>query len=164
MGLAEKSEDLDEFQKELAATRRLIEKHPEISCLLVNTTIAREEKEGFLEKVLPEKTSPLILNFIKVLIKKRRFQELGLIVETFKRLYEVRRGLQRVRVEASVALDETVSERLRRALEKKLSRRITLETFVRPELLGGLVLDFEGNQIDASFKTALRELKQKLLG
>jgi len=162
MGLVEKSADLEEFQKELAGTRQLIERHPEISCLLVNTTIAREEKEDFLEKVLPEETSSLLLNFIKVLIKKRRFRELGLIVETFKRLYEVRKGLQRVRVESPVPLDEIVRERLRRALEKKLNRKVTLETLVKPELVGGLVLDFEGNQIDGSFKTALQELKQKL--
>ena len=163
MSLAEKSENLEEFQRELIETRQLIEKYPEISCLLVNTTIAREEKEDFLEKVLPEKTRPLILNFIKVLIKKRRFQELGLIVETFRRLYEEHKGLQRVRVESPVALDEIVRERLRRALEKKLNREVILETLVKPELVGGLVLDFEGNQIDGSFKTALQELKQRLL-
>lgn len=162
-GLVEESGGLEAFHREFLETTGLMERYPEISYLLMNTTIAREEKEDFLEKILPEKTSPLLLNFIKVLIKKGRFQELGLIVETFERLYEEKNGLRRVRVESPIQLDDILQEKLKSALEKKWNRRVTLETVVRPDLLGGLVLDFDGNQIDGSFKTALYELKQRLL-
>ena len=86
--LAEGEEELEAIYLDLIETAQLIERHSEISCLLMNTTIAREEKEDFLEKILPKKTSPLLLNFIKVLVKKRRFQDLDLIREEFRRLYE----------------------------------------------------------------------------
>ena len=129
----------------------------------MNTTIAREEKEDFLEKILPEKTSSLLLNFMKVLVKKRRFQDFSLIVDKFDHLYEQKRGIQHVRVEAPILLDPVLQEKLRGALRKKLRKEILLETVTNPEILGGLILDFEGVQIDGSYRTALHELKQKLL-
>ena len=154
---------LDEIDRGFQETNRLIEKHPEISNLLMNTTIARDEKEDFLDKILPENTPSLLVNFIKVLIKKRRFQELGLIVGTYHRLYEEKKGIRHVRVTAAFPLDEMLQEKLKGALQKKLSGQISLETETRPDLLGGMILDFGGTQIDGSFKTALHELKQKLL-
>jgi len=163
LALAEPRGELDRIEKELAEAGTFIGRHPEISRLLRNTTLSREEKEDFLEKVLPPGLSSLVVNFLKVLIKKKRFQDLPTVQEKFHRLYEQKRGLQRVRVETPIPLDESILEKLRRVLEKKVNRRVTLETTVDPEILGGFVLDFDGTQIDGSFRTGLHELKQKLL-
>lgn len=161
--LAQGAGELEAVQRELLETTELVGRYPEISYLLRNTTIAREEKEDFLEKILPEKISAVVLNFVKVLIKKRRFQDLGLIQEEFRHLYEEKKGMQRVRVESAVPLDDLLQTKLKQALEKRTGREIFLETAVRPELLGGLVLDFVGSRIDGSYRTALQELKQSLL-
>ena len=52
-GLAETGKALDTIQRELREATELVAQHPEISHLLMNTTIAREEKEDFVEKILP---------------------------------------------------------------------------------------------------------------
>jgi len=162
--LAEQVGESDTIQREFLETTELVAKHPEISNLLMNTTIAREEKEDFVEKVLPAKTSHLLVNFIKVLIRKKHFQDLGLIAEKFQDFYEKKKGVQRVQVESPIQLDEFLRNRLRQVLEKRMKREIILETSVNPEILGGLILDFEGTQIDASYRTVLKELKQTLRG
>lgn len=161
--LAQGRGELGEIEKGFAEAHELVRRHPEISHLILNATISREEKGDFIEKILPKGTAPLLVNFLKVLIKKRRFQELPLIQERFHRLYEKKAGLQRVRVESPIPLDEILQGKLRSMLEKKLKRTVYLELQIHPELLGGLVLDFDGTQIDGSFKTALHELKQRLL-
>ena len=161
--LAEESGQVERTEKELAQAAERVERYPEISYLLRNNTISREEKEDFLEKILPSGFSPLLINFIKVLVKKGRFAELALIREKFHKFYEEKQGLQRVRVETAVALDKVLQERLRKVLEKRLARTVYLETEVNPEILGGLILDFDGTQLDGSFRTALHELKQRLV-
>jgi len=161
--LAEKSGQLEAIHAELAEAKALAEKYPEVTHLLMNTTIAREEKEDFLEKIIPQKTSGLLVNFLKVLIKKGRFRDLALVQEKFEQLYEEKKGIQRVRVESPLPLDDKLRKRLRDMLEKKLRREIHLEASVNRELLGGLVLDFGGTQIDGSLRTVLNELKQRLL-
>ena len=161
--LTEKENQLDRMEKELAGAVELVKRHPEISHLLMNATISREEKEDFIEKILPKDSSHLLVNFLKVLIKKRRFQDLALIREQFHRLFEEKKGIQRVRVQAPIPLSEILQERLRRVLEKKLNRKVYLEAAHDPEILGGLILDFDGTRMDGSFRTQLAELKQRLL-
>lgn len=161
--LAEEAGETARIEKELKEAGRLVEKHREISNLLMNNTISREEKEDFIEKILSEGTSSLLVNFIKVLVKKRRFQSLSIIQEEFHKLYEEKEGIQQVQVTSAIPLGEIVQEKLRKTLEKKLNKKIYLQTTVNPEILGGLVLDFKGNQIDGSFRSVLQELKQRLI-
>lgn len=161
--LAQGRGELEGTEKGLAQALEFIERHPEISRLLGNPTLSQPEKEDFLEKVLPEGNSSLLIHFLKLLVKKKRFQDLPLIQEKFRRLCEEKKGVQRVRVEAPIRLKEALLEKLREVLRKKLNRKVYLETSVNPAILGGWVLDFDGTQIDASFRTALYELKQKLL-
>ena len=161
--LAGEADLLDKIEKELLEAAALTARHPEISNLVRNTTISREEKEDFIQKILPPGFSTLVVNFIKVLILKKRFRDLPLIRDRFHRLYEEKRGLQKVRVESAVALTGALEEKLRRALEKKLDRKVTLESSINPALLGGLVLDFDGARIDGSYRTALQGLKQILM-
>lgn len=162
-GLAEAPQQLEALENELAQAKELVRRHSEIPHLLMNATLSPKEKEDFLEKILPEGTSRLLVDFLKVLVKKRRFPLLRLIQEQFHRLYEEKKGLQRVRVSAAICLDEPIQERLRKALEKRLNRKVTLEVTQDPGLLGGLVLDFDGKRIDASFRTRLDELRQRLV-
>ena len=161
--LAEERGELDKIEEEFKEVVQLAKRHPEISRLVLNSTLSREEKEDFLEKILPREFSTLLKNFLKVLIRKKRFQDLPLIQEKFHRLYEEKKGLQRVRVLTPIPLNEILQEKLRQVLGKKLKREIYLEMAQDPEILGGFVLDFDGTQMDASFRSRLQELKQKLL-
>lgn len=161
--LAGEANRLDKIEKELLDTVALTARHPEILNLVRNTTISREEKEDFIGKILPPGFSSLLVNFLKVLVRKKRFPDLPLIQDRFHRLYEEKRGLQKVRVESAVALTGALEEKLRRALEKKLNRKVTLESSTNPALLGGLVLDFDGARIDGSYRTALEGLRQILM-
>lgn len=163
LALADERGQLESMDKELTRAWELTREHPEISRLLAHTTLSQEEKEDFLEKILAHGFSSLLVDFLKVLVKKKRFEDLALIQEKFHRLTEEKMGLQRVRVETPVPLAKGLLEKLGRVLEKKLNRKVYFETSVNPQILGGLVLDLDGQQMDGSFRTALHELKQKLL-
>lgn len=162
--LAEEAGILERVDREFSEAAAWVRQCPEISILLRNTTISHGEKEDFIRKVFPKEFSSLLIHFIKVLVRKKRFGELSSIQEQFHHLYQEKEGIQPVRVESPVPLGKTLEEKLQSVLGKKLNRKIILETAVKPELLGGLVLDFKGNQIDASYRTALLELKQTLIG
>jgi F-type H+-transporting ATPase subunit delta len=60
-------------------------------------------------------------------------------------------------------LTDALREKLLAALRKRLGADIRLLERTDPSLIGGLVLRFEGREIDGSFKSRLIELKQKLL-
>lgn len=161
--LAEEKDLVETAHRELTEALESLKRYPEISHLLGNATVSREEKEDFIQKVLPSSFSATVVHFLKLLVRKGRFQDLPLVWEKFRRLYEEKEGTQRVKVESPLPLSSHLEDRLIKALQKKLGKKIQLETSVNPGLLGGLVLDFDGTRIDGSFQKSLQELRERLL-
>ena len=161
-GLAEKQGELEAIDAQLLATRALLERSREISHLVMNSTIAFAEKEDFIGKIISG--SPLLVNFLKVLIKKKRFGLVAKIQEDFHLLLEKRQGIRQVEAVTAEGLSAENTEKLKTVLKKKLRSEIRLTVTTDPGLIGGLVLRFEGLEINGSYKQRLEELRQALLG
>ncbi len=68
--LAEERDELPKAEQDLTSVSRVLEEHPQILRIVGNSTISTEEKEATLEKIFSQNVSPLVLNFLKLLIKK----------------------------------------------------------------------------------------------
>jgi F-type H+-transporting ATPase subunit delta len=86
--LAKERGTLPRVDANLAEVRGLLVKHPEITHLVLNSTISQAEKEDFLAKILPADVDILALNFLKLLVKKKRFREFPAAQAAFHELYE----------------------------------------------------------------------------
>lgn len=161
-GLAGEKGLLDRIEKDFKTAVVLIGKHPEISHLVLNTTISIVEKEDFLDKIFGADVTTLFIQFIKVLIKKKRFAEFLLIREDFHAFYEKKMGIQEVQVITAVPLSGTLEKKLTETLTKKFRAEIRLLAEVKPDIIGGIILRFNSLEINASFRRHLTELEQKL--
>ena len=161
--LAEKAGEIDKIDDQLMAMQQLVDKHHEITNLVSNSTITLAEKEDFIGKIAPADTSSLLINFLKVLIKKKRFRELTAIQEAFHRRYEKMRRIEEVTVISAVPLSDENSAKLAETLKRKLKFDIQLIAKIHPQMIGGLILRFGGQEINASFRSRLDELEQLLM-
>lgn len=161
--LAEERGELEQTDRYFAEVRKVVERHPEISHLVLNSTISFEEKEDFIEKVLPAAATKLVLHFVKVLIRKRHFRDVAEIQEKFHQLYEAKQGIQEVIVISAVPLPDGTVQKLKAILKKKLAAEIRLEKQTDPKILGGLILRFNGTELNGSFLGRLEKMRQQLL-
>ena len=162
-GLAKERNEIQKIEKDFTQLAALLKKHPEITRLVINSTISQTEKEDFLDKILPPEFSKTLVQFAKVLVHKRRFAQIAFIQEAFHRFYEEKQGIQEVRVLTPIPLSSLAEEKLIRALKKKLNSDVYLIPETDPGLVGGMILRFGGMEIDASYKNRLLELRQKLM-
>ena len=106
--------------------------------------------------------SPLIRNFIYVVIDHRRIAMIGEIREAFELQLDERLGFVRAEVTSAAALDQA---RLGANLESELSRltgkRMRLRFDVDPALLGGVVARIGSTVYDGSVRGELRQLAKK---
>jgi F-type H+-transporting ATPase subunit delta len=160
--LAVQSNQLDKIDDQLVALCKLVADHHEINHLVSNSTIALAEKEDFLGKIVSQDTLSLLLNFLKVLVKKRRFKELPSIQKEFHRLYEKNRKIEEVRVVTAVPLSPANAAKLEKVLGQKLKSDITLISETDPNMIGGIILRYGGQEINASFRARLENLHQLL--
>lgn len=153
---------VDSVERDLALVQGMLESHPEISHLLLNSTISLAEKQDFLVKVLPADLMPLTLSFLKTLIRKRRFAEFAFIQKAFHERYETAKGIQEVTATTAFPMSDTIRVKLVDLLKRKLNLEIRLLEEVDPRILGGLLLRFGGKLVDGSYRTRLEEIEQQL--
>ncbi len=161
--LAQGKNVVAEMDRELEALGAIIKKNPSILHLVLNSAISNEEKEGFLSRVLGQTVSPLLMNFLKVLLKKNRFKELESIQLEFHSFHEKKQGIQEVKVISAVPLNSENKNRLQTMLEKQWNTKIRMSSVLDPKILGGLILRFNNQQIDGSYRNRLEMLRQQLL-
>jgi len=163
LNLARQDGLLDAVDKDLAAVRALLEKHPEITHLVLNSTITQAEKEDFLGKIFGTSIAPLTLRFMKLLVKKNRFQEFEGIQEVFHRLFEKERGVQQVTAISARPLSAEAQKKLQDLLARKLGTKVSIIWQTDASMIGGLVLRLGDREINASFRNRLADIRQQLM-
>ena len=161
--LALQSDELEKIDRDFLKLTELLDRHPEISHLVLNSTIPPAEKEDFLDKVFHAEVSRLLINLVKVLIRKKRFAQIREIQERYHELFEKKRGIQEVRVITALPLSNAGEEKLKKALQHKLKAEIRLLGETDPSILGGMILRFDGTEVNTSFRNRLAELRQILI-
>ena len=82
------------------------------------------------------------------------------MVRDYEELARESRGESVAVVTSAVPLTEAQTVELRRKLEKKLARKITIQCREDPGLIGGLRVEVDGRVIDGSIRNKLEEIKE----
>jgi F-type H+-transporting ATPase subunit delta len=150
---------------QLAAIEGVIRESPELRIALLTPAIQNSRKRAVMSKLLEETGgSPLIRNFINVVIDHRRIGIISDIREAFELQLDERLGFVRAEVSSAAPLNEQLGAELESELSKLTGKRMRLRFDVNPELLGGVVARIGSKVYDGSIRGELRELGRKLTG
>ena len=81
---------------------------------------------------------------------------------SFKKLYFEESRIVEVEVITTQQLSDGLYTKLKSALEKKLSKSVILDTKIDTSILGGIVINYDNKQLDASLKTKLADIKKSI--
>ena len=129
----------------------------------MNPTIGLGDKISIIDEVFKESISTVIKNFIKVLIEKNRFSAFKYIVMEYKHELDLINGLERVEVISAVEIKGEAKERLKKKLEEKLKKSVTLNFEQDPEIIAGLVIRIGDSVIDNSVRHKLEDLSKNMI-
>jgi F-type H+-transporting ATPase subunit delta len=105
----------------------------------------------------------LVVEFLKLLLLKKRLFHLRDIVEQFEQLVEDDQGIVRARVTTAVPLEDAETQALVRSLEESLHKKIHAVTNVDPTIIGGVVVKVGDRVADRSVARMLAVMKEQLL-
>ncbi len=106
--------------------------------------------------------SPVAQNLISLVIRQGRETQMKNIAQEFINKVEDLQGIQRVSLTTATALtDDNVREILRTSGLVNGDRQFDLKVNMNPEILGGYVLRVGDQQVDASVRTKLNQLRKE---
>jgi F-type H+-transporting ATPase subunit delta len=150
---------------QLAAVEALIDQSTELRTALLTPAIPTTRKRAVMAKLLEQTgASPLIRNFVYVVIGHRRIGLIGEIRQAFELQLDERLGYVRAEVSSASALNAELSAGLESELSKLTGKRMRLKFDVDPSLVGGVVARIGSTVYDGSVRGELRELGKKLAG
>ena len=105
--------------------------------------------------------SPVAKNIIRLIIKQGRESQLKGIAQEFINKVEDIKGTQRISLTSASKLSEQNIQKIIADSKMVNVSNYDLETIIKPEILGGYILRVGDQQIDASVKTQLNNIKKE---
>ncbi len=163
MSLAQSQNLTDYFGETFRSLESLMEESPEFKEFVANPVIKGEDKKAVLKQVMGGDANPYLINFLMLLVDKRRIIFLQQIVEQYLSLL---RELNQVAL-AEVISAKELSEAQRNAVVDRVkgitnARDVELKTSIEPDLIGGVIIKVGSQVIDASLRGQLRRLSVSL--
>lgn len=140
----------------------IINTHPAIIRFFSSSKVESKLKKQLLEKYLGTDVDSQMLYWFFLLIEKKRFKLLPLIVQKYSRL--VKKGLQSLeaRLMTPIPLNTVTKDRLKEKLEKIYKKKIEIKEEINPEIMGGGILLIDHQMIDFSVNRKLNKLRENL--
>lgn len=134
----------------------------EFVLLCKSPIVPNGKKEQIFKALFETYFDPITFGFFNILLKKGREIYIPEIVEDFLLQYEALNKRTRVTLSTATPLNQELIDDIKSKLTSASATRdnIDLETKVKPELIGGFVLEFDDNLYDASIAHQLQNLKK----
>jgi F-type H+-transporting ATPase subunit delta len=141
----------------------VLDRQPKFESVLASGVIPAEEVVGVIDKAFAGRASPLFLNFLRVLAKHGRLNNLRATHKAAHELLNKMRGRVQVRVTTATELRETMAQEIAQQVRSSLGIEPVLQRRVDPKLIGGVVLQIGDTVYDGSVATQFERLRAVML-
>ncbi|MEL6929532.1 MAG: ATP synthase F1 subunit delta [Cyanobacteria bacterium J06600_6] len=162
MSLAQQESLTDQFGETFRSIESLLSESKDFKDFVMNPVIKNEDKKSVLKQVMSD-ANPYLVNFMMLLVDKRRIVFLESIAEQYLNL--LRKLNQTVLAEVTSAQELTdeqkgnIVDKVKNIVE---ARDVELKASVDSSLIGGVIIKVGSKVIDASLRGQLRRISVSL--
>ena len=163
--LARDEKQIDAVSRSLGSLNQALADSREFGQLVASPLVDREEAARAFAAIAGElKLDPLTANFLGVLARNGRKDQLAQVIRLFRQLAADHRGETTAEVVTAHPLSDGQVAALKTQLKARAGRDVTIDALTDPTILGGLIVKLGSQMIDASLKTKLNRLAQAMKG
>jgi len=156
---AKNRNEVDAVARDMQRISESISGSSELLLFLRSQIITREIKANVLEELFDKDLSEISRSLVKLILVKRREDQLPGIAHIFGKLYKKEQGLQDIEVLVTIRPGPEQTDLLKKALEKKTGGKVLLSFREDPTLKGGMAIRIDDTVIDGTVKHKLQQLE-----
>lgn len=159
MSIAQSTDLIDRFGEDVSSLLNLLENSEDLQIFLGSPVVKEEDKKAVLRRISDDQLHPYIMNFLMLLVDRRRIRFLQGILKQFQT--QLRELKQTVVAEVISAVELTDAQR--QSVSEKVkamtsANQVELDTKIDPDLIGGVIIKVGSQVIDASLRGQLRRI------
>jgi F-type H+-transporting ATPase subunit delta len=147
--------------KEMKSIIDIIKQNKDFQFFLKSPIIETQKKIKIVNEIF-KSFSTTSRNFITLVVKHKRECDLLEIAQQVLELYDTHNGIQRVEIISAISLDQETSNKILDSYPKINQSKAIIENKIDESIIGGYILRMDDQQIDASIKSELTNIKKKL--
>lgn len=164
-GLASEAKGVPAVATSLATLKGALAEPGDLRTLTLSPLLDRASAgRGIAAVAQAMQLDKLTTDFLGVLAKNRRLNQLPQIIRAFERMAAEARGETTAEVTSAHPLTPEQQDALKAKLKHRLRRDVALDLTVNPDILGGLIVKTGSRVVDSSLKTKLDTLGRQLKG
>ena len=151
------------YGKQLGQLTRALKEVGDLGKALFSPVYPRAVQKKMLAGIVAKaELSPLVSNFVNLLLDKGRFNELPDIVDAYTSLADAERGIVRAKVTSAMPLSDSEVSAIAESLNKFAGITVELTLEQDPSIIGGLMAQLGDLTIDGSIRTQFNKLAERL--
>jgi F-type H+-transporting ATPase subunit delta len=163
--LARDQRQIESVGNSLDALNQALLDSKEFAELVASPLVSRDEAGKAFSALAPQlNLDAITANFLGVLARNGRKNELRSVIRAFRRLAADHRGETTAEVVTARPLNDDQLAALKQQLRARAGRDVNVDAQVDPTILGGIVVKLGSQQIDASIRTKLNRLASAMKG
>jgi F-type H+-transporting ATPase subunit delta len=163
--IGQERDALEKYGEDLSRLTALVNASRDFREVLVNPVFTKEDKKKIAAQILAKlETDPMVVNFVSLLIDRKRIDQLAGIEKAYREEVDEIRGITRGEVVSAEPLSEEQLGRVTEALSQISGKKVLVSTRVDPSLIGGLTAKVGDKVFDGTIRTQLSQLKETLKG
>lgn len=161
--VAQRDGAIDAILNDLKLVATDFEQVPYLKDMIMQPLVATERKLRVLSDAFGDRTTATTLNFLYLLVNKRRIKQLDEIAREYRALVDERQGRLVARVQTAVSLSKGQLDALQNALVARTGKKIEMQTEIDSSMIGGVRVRLGDTIIDGSVSGRLERIKRQLL-
>lgn len=158
--LIKADENFEQILNDLNEIKEIISQSDEFNNVMENPSIQNEIKFEIIDEIFKNKINDKLVNFLKILVEKNRFNEFNQIIQAYSNKTDNINNIKRVEVISAIDLTEDQKSRINEKLHTKLQKNIVAKWTTNENIIGGLIIKYDDNVIDNSLKNKLEKLSK----
>lgn len=159
--LAQEQDILSKAKEDMELIALTCKENKILDAIFNNPNITTGKKKGILSDLFAPKVHKLTLQFILLLIDKRRVILLRDIAQQFGNIYNQYKGIKVALLITAKPIEQALKEKIKAQLASVFSCSIELQHKIDESVLGGFKVMIEDKYYDATLANQLTELRRE---
>lgn len=160
--LAKSQHKLDVWERDLGRLLTAME-NPTVHEFFENPAIPDEAKRHAIGTLLPDDADTFVRNLLLLMLDRGRLDLLPGLVETFRELVLVDRGIAIANITTAIELQPAELRQVVAQIGRLVGKEIEPRTYVDPAIIGGVVVHVGDTLIDGSVRTQIARLREQMV-
>ena len=150
---------VEEVYRDNILVSETCDQNRELRLLLKSPVIHTDKKLAVIRNIFSGKVQTLTLNFMLIMVRKRRESFLHEIARECMDRYLIYKNILKVFFSSPVHPDDEIRKRVMAIMSHYTQSNIDLEVAIDDSLIGGFVLSWKDKQFDASIRREIENLR-----